>query len=122
MMKRAGLARAMALDPDILFLDEPSAGLDPVTSSRLDELILELRESLGCTFVVVSHELPSIFTIADTAAFLDPDAHTMTALGNPHRLLGETTDAAVRAFLTRRAQPGGVVATASPTSAPGGTT
>jgi phospholipid/cholesterol/gamma-HCH transport system ATP-binding protein len=122
MMKRAGLARAMALDPDILFLDEPSAGLDPVTSSRLDELILELRESLGCTFVVVSHELPSIFTIADTAAFLDPDAHTMTALGNPHRLLGDTTDAAVRAFLTRRAQPGGVVATASPTSAPGGTT
>jgi phospholipid/cholesterol/gamma-HCH transport system ATP-binding protein len=122
MMKRAGLARAMALDPDILFLDEPSAGLDPVTSSRLDELILELRESLGCTFVVVSHELPSIFTIADTAAFLDPDAHTMTALGNPHRLLGETTDAAVRAFLTRRAQPGGVVATTSPTSAPGGTT
>ena len=122
MMKRAGLARAMALDPDILFLDEPSAGLDPVTSSRLDELILELRESLGCTFVVVSHELPSIFTIADTAAFLDPDAHTMTALGNPHRLLGETTDAAVRAFLTRRAQPGGVVATASPTSAPGRTT
>jgi phospholipid/cholesterol/gamma-HCH transport system ATP-binding protein len=122
MMKRAGLARAMALDPDILFLDEPSAGLDPVTSSRLDELILELRDSLGCTFVVVSHELPSIFTIADTAAFLDPDAHTMTALGNPHRLLGETTDAAVRAFLTRRAQPGGVVATTSPTSAPGGTT
>jgi len=122
MMKRAGLARAMALDPDILFLDEPSAGLDPVTSSRLDDLILQLRESLGCTFVVVSHELPSIFTIADTAAFLDPDARTMTALGNPHRLLAESTDPAVRAFLTRRAQPGGAVASpASPTPGPGRT-
>jgi len=114
MMKRAGLARAMALDPDILFLDEPSAGLDPVTSSRLDDLILELRESLGCTFVVVSHELPSIFTIADTAAFLDPDVHTMTALGNPNRLLAESTDPAVRAFLTRRAPPVGAVASGVP--------
>jgi phospholipid/cholesterol/gamma-HCH transport system ATP-binding protein len=123
MMKRAGLARAMALDPEILFLDEPSAGLDPVTSSRLDDLILELRDSLGCTFVVVSHELPSIFTIADTAAFLDPDARTMTALGNPHRLLAESTDPAVRAFLTRRAQPGGTVASgASQASGTGGTT
>lgn len=113
MTKRAGLARAMALDPEILFLDEPSAGLDPVTSSRLDDLVLELRESLGCTFVVVSHELASIFTIADTAAFLDPDARTMTALGNPHRLLAESTDPAVRAFLTRRAQPGGAVPSAA---------
>lgn len=113
MTKRAGLARAMALDPEILFLDEPSAGLDPVTSSRLDDLILELRESLGCTFVVVSHELASIFTIADTAAFLDPDARTMTALGDPHRLLAESTDPAVRAFLTRRAQPGGAVPSAA---------
>ena len=123
MMKRAGLARAMALDPDILFLDEPSAGLDPVTSSRLDDLILELRDSLGCTFVVVTHELPSIFTIADTAAFLDPDARTMTALGNPHRLLAESTDPKVRAFLTRRAQPGGAVASgAPPGQGPGRTT
>jgi len=123
MTKRAGLARAMALDPEILFLDEPSAGLDPVTSARLDDLILELRESLACTVVVVSHELPSIFTIADTAAFLDPDARTMTALGNPHRLLAESTDLAVRAFLTRRAQPGGAVATAaSQASGTGGTT
>ena len=113
MMKRAGLARAMALDPDILFLDEPSAGLDPVTSSRLDELILQLRESLGCTFVVVTHELPSIFTIADTAAFLDPEARTMTALGNPHRLLAESKDPRVRAFLTRRAQPVGAVGSAA---------
>ena len=113
MTKRAGLARAMALDPEILFLDEPSAGLDPVTSSRLDDLILELRESLGCTFVVVSHELASIFTIADTAAFLDPDARTMTALGDPHRLLAESADPAVRAFLTRRAQRGGAVPSAA---------
>ncbi len=123
MMKRAGLARAMALDPEILFLDEPSAGLDPVTSSRLDDLILELRESLGCTFVVVSHELPSIFAIADTAVFLDPDAHTMTALGNPQRLLAESTDPAVRAFLTRRAQPADAVASGVPqTPDPGRTT
>ena len=114
MMKRAGLARAMALDPDILFLDEPSAGLDPVTSARLDDLILELRDSLGCTFVVVSHELSSIFTIADTAAFLDPDARTMTAIGAPRRLLAESTDPAVRAFLTRRAQPGRAVASGAP--------
>jgi len=123
MIKRAGLARAMALDPDILFLDEPSAGLDPVTSSRLDDLILELRESLGCTFVVVSHELPSIFAIADTAVFLDPEARTMTALGDPRRLLAESTDSAVRAFLTRRAPQGGAVTrTASPRSASGRTT
>jgi phospholipid/cholesterol/gamma-HCH transport system ATP-binding protein len=122
MMKRAGLARAMALDPDILFLDEPSAGLDPVTSARLDDLILELRESLGCTFVVVTHELPSIFTIADTAAFLDPDARTMTALGNPHRLLAESTDAAVRGFLTRRAQPGRAGASTVSQASPSGPT
>jgi phospholipid/cholesterol/gamma-HCH transport system ATP-binding protein len=123
MTKRAGLARAMALDPDILFLDEPSAGLDPVTSSRLDDLILELRDSLGCTFVVVSHELASIFTIADTAAFLDRDARTMTALGNPRRLLAESPDAAVRAFLTRRAPSGRAVASGAPqTGGPGRTT
>ena len=114
MMKRAGLARAMALDPDILFLDEPSAGLDPVTSSRLDELIIELRDSLGCTFVVVSHDLPSIFSIADTAVFLDREARTMTALGNPRRLLDESTDPAVRAFLSRRAQPRRAIANGVP--------
>jgi phospholipid/cholesterol/gamma-HCH transport system ATP-binding protein len=114
MKKRAAIARALALDPGILFLDEPSAGLDPVTSARLDDLILELRDSLGCTFVVVSHELSSIFTIADTAAFLDPDARTMTAIGAPRRLLAESTDPAVRAFLTRRAQPGRAVASGAP--------
>jgi len=113
MRKRAGLARAIALDPDILFVDEPSAGLDPVTSARLDELILELRESLGCTFVVVSHELQSIFAVADTAAFLDPNTRTMTALGNPHRLLSESTDPGLRAFLTRRARPEGAAASAA---------
>jgi phospholipid/cholesterol/gamma-HCH transport system ATP-binding protein len=71
MLKRAGVARAMALDPDILFFDEPSAGLDPISSRRLDDLILELRDSLGATMVVVTHELPSIFTIADNSVFLD---------------------------------------------------
>src|SRR5215467_6534392 len=83
MLKRAGVARAMALDPDILFFDEPSAGLDPLTSRRLDDLILELRESLGATVVVVTHELASIFTIGDNGIFLDPDTKTMLAVGNP---------------------------------------
>ena len=113
MMKRAGLARAMALDPDILFFDEPSAGLDPISARRLDELILNLRDSLGITVIVVSHDLASIFSIADTAAFLDPEARTMTALGNPHRLLAESKDPRVRAFLTRRAGPAGAVASAA---------
>jgi phospholipid/cholesterol/gamma-HCH transport system ATP-binding protein len=101
MQKRAGLARAMALDPDILFLDEPSAGLDPVSSRLLDDLILELRESLGCTVVVVTHELASIFAIGDDAVFLDAETRTMIARGNPKTLLAETTDPKVRAFLTR---------------------
>lgn len=79
MCKRAGLARAMALDPDILFFDEPSAGLDPVSSRNLDRLILELRDSLGATIVVVSHELASIFSIADDAIYLDTETKTMTA-------------------------------------------
>src|SRR5262249_35974568 len=77
MLKRAGVARAMALDPDILFFDEPSAGLDPISSRRLDDLILELRASLGATMVVVTHELASIFAIADTAVFLDAETRTM---------------------------------------------
>jgi phospholipid/cholesterol/gamma-HCH transport system ATP-binding protein len=101
MQKRAGLARAMALDPDILFLDEPSAGLDPISSRRLDDLILQLRDSLGCTVVVVTHELASIFAIGDDAVFLDARARTMTARGAPRTLLAESTDPKVQAFLTR---------------------
>src|SRR6476620_4754148 len=86
MRKRAGLARAMALDPDILFFDEPSAGLDPLSSRRLDDLILELRDSLGATVVVVTHELASIFTIGDSGVFLDAETKTMLAVGNPKTL------------------------------------
>lgn len=105
MNKRAGLARALALDPDILFFDEPSAGLDPISSRNLDELILQLRESLGATFVVVTHELASIFTIADNSVFLDPITRTMRASGNPRELLKNSTDPAVREFLTRGEVP-----------------
>jgi len=101
MCKRAGLARALALDPDVLFFDEPSAGLDPISSRNLDELILQLRDSLGTTFVVVTHELASIFTIADNSVFLDANTRTMRAQGNPRELLKNSTDPAVREFLTR---------------------
>lgn len=101
MQKRAGLARAMALDPDILFFDEPSAGLDPISSRRLDELILELRDSLGATIVVVTHELASIFTIGNNSVFLDPQSKTMIASGDPKILLAESHDPQVRSFLTR---------------------
>lgn len=101
MKKRAGLARAMALDPEILFFDEPSAGLDPVSARRLDDLILELRDSLGATVVVVTHELASIFAIGDNSVFLDPETKTMIASGNPRTLLAESRDPKVRNFLTR---------------------
>jgi phospholipid/cholesterol/gamma-HCH transport system ATP-binding protein len=101
MQKRAGLARAIALDPDVLFLDEPSAGLDPVTSRMLDDLILELRDSLGATFVVVTHELASIFTIADDSLFLDAETRTGIARGHPKELLEQSKDPKVRRFLTR---------------------
>jgi phospholipid/cholesterol/gamma-HCH transport system ATP-binding protein len=101
MCKRAGLARALALDPEILFFDEPSAGLDPISSRNLDELILQLRDSLGATFVVVTHELASIFTIADNSVFLDASTRTMRAHGNPRELLKNSSDPAVREFLTR---------------------
>ena len=101
MRKRAGLARAMALDPEILFFDEPSAGLDPLTSRNLDKLILELRDSLGATVVVVTHELASIFMIADDSIFLDAETKTMRARGNPTDLLKHSTDAKLKAFLTR---------------------
>jgi phospholipid/cholesterol/gamma-HCH transport system ATP-binding protein len=98
MQKRAGLARAMALDPDILFFDEPSAGLDPLSSRRLDQL---LRDSLGTTFVVVTHELQSIFTIADDSVFLDAEARTMTAAGDPKWLRDHSEIPKVRSFLNR---------------------
>ncbi|HIV99647.1 MAG TPA: ATP-binding cassette domain-containing protein [Candidatus Desulfovibrio intestinipullorum] len=102
MRKRAGLARALALDPAVLFLDEPSAGLDPVSSRLLDDLIVELRNGLGTTFVIVSHELASIFSIATTCIFLDADTRRMTACGNPHDLLHDSaTDPATLRFLTR---------------------
>ena len=101
MQKRAGLARAIAMDPDVLFLDEPSAGLDPVTSRLLDELILELRDSLGATIVVVTHELASIFTIGDDSVFLDAETRTAIAKGSPKELLEHSQDPKVRRFLTR---------------------
>lgn len=101
MRKRAGLARAMALDADILFFDEPSAGLDPVSARRLDDLILELRDSLGATVVVVTHELASIFAVGNNSVFLDPETRTMIASGDPNKLLAESQDPKVRSFLTR---------------------
>ena len=101
MKKRAGLARALALDPDILFFDEPSAGLDPISSRLLDELILQLRDALGKTVVVVTHELASIFTIADDCVFLDPDTRTQIATGDPKVLRDESPNPVVRNFLLR---------------------
>jgi len=101
MRKRAGLARAMALDPDILFFDEPSAGLDPTSARRLDDLILELRESMGTTFVVVTHDLASIFAIGNNSIFLDAEARTMIASGSPKDLARESDNSVVREFLSR---------------------
>ena len=104
MRKRGGLARAMALDPEILFFDEPSAGLDPISSRRLDDLILELKESLGITFLVVTHELPSIFTIADDSIFLDSESKTLLARGNPKQLRDSCDEPKVRKFLRRESE------------------
>ena len=101
MQKRAGLARAIALDPEILFFDEPSAGLDPISSRLLDDLILELRDNLGATIVVVTHELASIFAIGNNSVFLDAESRTMIAHGDPKDLLAHSTDHRVRTFLTR---------------------
>lgn len=102
MRKRAGLARAIALDPEILFFDEPSAGLDPLSSRRLDELILELRDALGATVVVVTHELASIFAIADRALFLDADSKSVLCDANPNDLVEDSeADPKVRNFLKR---------------------
>jgi phospholipid/cholesterol/gamma-HCH transport system ATP-binding protein len=105
MMKRAAIARAMALDPDILFLDEPSGGLDPITSAELDQLILRLRASLGITFVVITHELPSIFTIADRCIMLDKEAKGIIAEGKPAELRDHSDNPRVRQFFNRRAEP-----------------
>ncbi len=101
MKKRAGLARALALDPDVLFFDEPSAGLDPITSSRLDDLIINLRDGLGATIVIVSHELPSLFAIADDGVFLDAQTKTAIAHGSPKVLRDTCPDPQVEAFMRR---------------------
>ncbi|MGR9105846.1 MAG: ABC transporter ATP-binding protein [Gammaproteobacteria bacterium] len=101
MQKRAGLARAMALDPEILFFDEPSAGLDPISAKLLDDLILRLRDSLNATVVLVTHELASIFAIGSNSVFLDPETKTMIASGPPKRLLAESRDPKIIRFLTR---------------------
>jgi phospholipid/cholesterol/gamma-HCH transport system ATP-binding protein len=105
MVKRASIARAMALDPEVLFLDEPSAGLDPITSRLLDDLILQLRDSLGTTTVIVTHELASIFAVADNAVFLDVATRTLGAIGNPNELRDHSENPRVRQFLNRLANP-----------------
>ncbi len=104
MRKRAGLARALALDPEVLFFDEPSAGLDPLSSMALDELILQLRDSLGASIVLVTHELPSIYRVADTCLFLDSQTHTQIALGPLQQLLDEGPPT-VQRFLRRGDKP-----------------
>ena len=101
MRKRAGLARAIALDPEILFFDEPSAGLDPVSAHLLDELILQMRDSLGATVVLVTHELASIFAIGNNSVFLDPVSKTQIATGDPRIMVDESRDPRVVEFLTR---------------------
>jgi len=101
MRKRAALARAIALDPEILFFDEPSAGLDPISSRLLDELIVQLQESIGATVVMVTHELPSIFGIASNSVYLDVNTKTMIAYGDPRELRDHSEQPVVRQFLAR---------------------
>ena len=101
MKKRAAIARALALEPDLLFLDEPSAGLDPVSAVELDDLILTLNRQFGLTVVLVTHELESIFKIATRCAFLDKDSQSIIARGDPRQLRDESTDPRVRAFFNR---------------------
>jgi phospholipid/cholesterol/gamma-HCH transport system ATP-binding protein len=115
MQKRAGIARAMALDPEVLFLDEPSAGLDPITSAELDQLVLQLRAALGMTFVIVSHELASIFTIADRVLLLDRRIKGIVAEGPPALLRDTATDPWVRQFFRREAESVAAVATVAAT-------
>ncbi|MDD2679304.1 MAG: ATP-binding cassette domain-containing protein [Candidatus Omnitrophica bacterium] len=101
MCKRAALARAIALDPDIIFFDEPSAGLDPLSARMLDDLILQLKDTLGATIVVVTHELASIFAVGDNAALLDTETKSVIAIGSPKDLLANSSDPRVIQFLTR---------------------
>lgn len=101
MKKRAGLARALALDPEIVYFDEPSAGLDPISSRNLDDLIIEINRSLGTTIVVVTHELASIFAIGTNSIFLDPMTKSILAKGNPHDILKDPPNREVWEFLTR---------------------
>lgn len=101
MQKRMGLARAIALDPEIVFFDEPSAGLDPISARLLDDLILELSESLGTTVIIVTHDLASIFAIGNNSVFLDPDTKTMIAVGDPKKLRDESKNPTIHKFLTR---------------------
>ncbi len=119
MQKRAALARAIALDPELLFFDEPSAGLDPLSSRRLDELIVQIRESMGGTVVIVTHELASIFAIATNSVFLDTDSKTQLDYGAPRDLLEHSKHAIVREFLARGEHEGGNAAPASPSSTQG---
>ena len=106
MRKRAGLARAISLDPEIIFFDEPSAGLDPLNARMLDDLIIQLRDALGATFVIVTHELASIFALSDKAALLDAESKSIIAAGNPKDLLAHSKDSRVIQFLTRGEKTG----------------